>query len=184
MLAESSSTLVLPRFWVVSSTSETWVALVGTQAVGVQRRGQDVDRRGTAGKARNSQLGGLPRKGHGIAGILPGTDGLVGGLGQVACRNTHRAGQVRNLFFQLPNGHFGGIGNGSHLGNRRLKGAALGKGGLQHLADARRRQGSCPLRRSGSCQALPAVAPAAVTSPPSASLILPPMPVAEGMIST
>ena len=30
----------------------------------------------------------------------------------------------------------------------------------------------------------PAVAPAAVTSPPRASLILPPMPVAEGMIST
>ena len=31
---------------------------------------------------------------------------------------------------------------------------------------------------------LPAASPAAVTSPPSASLILPPMPVAEGMIST
>ena len=26
MLEESSSTLVLPRFWVVSSTSEMWVA--------------------------------------------------------------------------------------------------------------------------------------------------------------
>ena len=110
---------------------------VGTQAVGVQRCGQDVDRRGTAGKARSSQLGGLPRKGYGIAGILPGADSLIGRLGQIARRNAHRAGKVSDLLFQLPDGYFGGVGNGSHLGNRRLKGAALGKGGLQHLADAR-----------------------------------------------
>ena len=113
--------------------------LVRTLAVSVQRRRQDVHRRGAGCKARRCQHGRLPGKGHGVAGVLSGADGLIGRLGDLIRADVHVTGHLQHLTAQALQRHLGRVGNRAHLGHGALKRSAAGKGALQHLADARRR---------------------------------------------
>ena len=117
--------------------------LVRAFAVSVQCRCQDVHRRCGGCKASRCQHGRLPGKGHGVAGVLPGADGLIGRLGDLIRADVHITGHLQHLTAQAFQRHFRRVGDRAHLGHGALKRSAAGKGALQHLADARRRHNRC-----------------------------------------
>ena len=114
--------------------------LVSAQAVGVQRRGQDIHRRCARRKARRCQHGRLPRKCYRVPGGLARTDGLVGCLGNVGGPHAHRVGYLHDLALQRIQRYRRRVGDRAYLGKRRLKLGAAGKGAFQHRTDARRCQ--------------------------------------------